>query len=61
MERDDNDAQGAGDTHIYRQRVNMITNEETVADDTANQAAEAPFPHSQMNAEGELQLTVCVE
>ena len=35
----------------------MITNEESVADDTANQAAEAPFPHSQMNAEGELQLT----
>ena len=35
----------------------MITNEETVAYDTANQASEAPFPQSQMNAEGELQLT----
>ena len=35
----------------------MIASNESVADDTAHEAPEVPFPHFQMNAEGELQLT----
>ena len=35
----------------------MIASNESVADDTVHEAAEVPFPHFQMNAEGELQLT----
>ena len=37
--------------------MDTIPSKESVADDTAHEAAEVPFPHFQMNAEGELQLT----